>query len=162
MAKQPKTTVSRINPTLASAQASHPIEIATLTGFDEQGHPQVQWLENQYPIAAITQVGINSEDIGKQCSIAFIGGDSARPLIMGLLVSPTPPQEETPQTLQLSGLDIDSDSALVLRSDEAIILETGKSRIELYPNGYINLQGVHINSQAYGPNRIKGGSVKLN
>ena len=34
--------------------------------------------------------------------------------------------------------------------------------IDIGEDGTINIQGMHINNQAYGPNRIKGGSVKIN
>ncbi len=163
------------------SQKQHPVnmpsmrvDIATITGIDAEGYPLVNCPERQHEssLTALTQVNISQEDVGKSCTIAYIGGDLTRPVVMGLLQTPVAPsreiqlpqkQDQFPDDVDIEEvLDIDSQEAVVIRSDQSIVLQTGKSRIELYPNGYINLQGVHINSQAYGPNRIKGGSVKLN
>lgn len=152
----------------SSPDRLYTVEVGLISGLNPEGCPLVTLAESidSSPLVALSQVEITSSDIHKECTLAFVGGDPMRPLILGLLQTPklTTESEET-EIAEMHPddfLDIDSEEAVVIRSDQSIILQTGKSRIELYPDGHINLQGVYINSQAYGPNRIKGGSVKLN
>ncbi len=49
-----------------------------------------------------------------------------------------------------------------LYAQKGISLNCGNSTIAINAKGHINVQGKSINSQAYGPNRIKGASVKIN
>lgn len=97
------------------------------------------------PLLALSQIEIMERDIGKKCTLAFVSGDEKQPVIMGIIYEPGSQSGST-----------------VVESDEGIILKSGKSRIELHANGRIHLQGMHISSQAYGPNQLKGASVKIN
>lgn len=124
------------------------IEIAEITGVNEDGSPQVLWSGSPggQPVAARSQIKVTEQDIHRSCTLAFAGGDRLQPIVMGLLYRP----------------DVDNDAPTIIQSDDVIILQSGASRIELHADGRINLQGMQINSQAYGPHHIKGASIKIN
>lgn len=92
--------------------------------------------------AQSTQV-LLEEDETKECLLMFNQGKIAEPIITGIM------QTEVSEPL-------------VLSCEEGIRLECGDTRIELDSHGTLDLKALHINSQAYGPYRIKGGSVKIN
>lgn len=129
-----------------TSQPALNIELATIYGIDTEGNPLVQWHNHKKQnIKALSQIKISTRDIGKTCTIAFIGGDKEKPIIMGLLYTAESDNEP-----------------LIIESRDSIILKTGDSKIELHANGRVHLQGMHISSQAYGPNQLKGASVKIN
>lgn len=100
-----------------------------------------------YQYQAITTQPLKPSDAGENCLLSFQQGYLDQPIITGIIQS-----EATDPAQQ----------AVVLQSDIGIHLQCGASSISLDDNGTINIQGMHINSQAYGPHRIKGGSVKIN
>jgi len=122
--------------------------IGGITKFDQQGYAIVHFVieKKDYNLKTETTVALNSNAIGQKCVINFNQGNLNDPIITGLI--------QAPQSID--------DAPLVIESETAIVLQCGSSRIELSKEGTINIQGMHINSQAYGPNRIKGGSVKIN
>jgi hypothetical protein len=119
-----------------------------VTGVAANGAPLVLWRETEElePRPALTQVPIGPHEIGRRCTLVFEGGDPDKPLILGLLHE----THSTPQGYR------------ILEGDEALILQCGTARIELRQEGRIVIQGVEIDTQAYGPYRIKGASVKVN
>ncbi|MCF6189958.1 MAG: DUF6484 domain-containing protein [Cocleimonas sp.] len=123
--------------------------IGQVSTFDESGYPIVNFSINnkEYTKKASSTVSIGIEQIGSDCLICFNHGNIKEPIITGII--------QQPET-------IDEDKPMVIHSESGIILKCGSSRIELTEDGTINIQGMHINSQAYGPHRIKGGSVKIN
>jgi len=130
----------------------------TLTGqlvsFDADGYAIVNFtLEGcNYHCTANATIELSTSNIDQACLILFNQGDITQPIITGLIQTPSPFNNEL----------VDEDKPLVIHSETGILLKCGSSRIELSNDGTINIQGMHINSQAYGPNRIKGGSVKIN
>jgi hypothetical protein len=96
-----------------------------------------------YSYEAISTQPLRETHVAKECVIAFNQGDISKPIITGMIQT----QKSEP---------------LVISSEEGIILECGDTRIELDVDGTLDLKALHINSQAYGPYRIKGGSVKIN
>lgn len=105
--------------------------------------------KQQYQYTANTTVRLNETHQKLDCVLSFNQGYLNQPIIMGIIQSEKSIQAQDSQ-------------ALVLSSNQGVSLECGASRIELDENGTINIQGMHINSQAYGPHHIKGGSVKIN
>lgn len=139
-------TLTKKGDITASQPPTFNIELATIKGIDTEGCPLVQLQRNEKQrIKALSQIKVSSKDIGKTCTIAFIGGDKEKPIIMGLLYTAE-----------------SDDEPLIIESRDSIILKTGDSKIELHANGRVHLQGMHISSQAYGPNQLKGASVKIN
>lgn len=127
--------------------------IGLLSSLDDTGYPVVAFsIEGrQFNFNANTTVKLGPEHIGQQCLLVFNQGKLEEPIITGLIQQPTP--------IDSTARD---DRPLVIHSETGIVLKCGSSRIELTEDGTINIQGMHINNQAYGPNRIKGGSVKIN
>ena len=123
--------------------------IGKLSAISEEGYPLVNFTidETMHSVITISTVSITMEDVGRDCLINFNQGDVEQPIITGLTQPP---------------ISMDENQPTVIHSDNGIILQCGSSRIELTEDGTINIQGMHINSQAYGPHRIKGGSVKIN
>jgi len=123
--------------------------IGKISTINEAGYPIVSFFINnkQYSATASTVVAIEIDKIGQECLISFNQGNIDAPVITGVIQQPA---------------TIDEDKPIVIHSESGIILKCGASRIELTEDGTINIQGMHINSQAYGPHRIKGGSVKIN
>lgn len=99
--------------------------------------------ENKYSYLAITTQPLTILDESKECVLAFNKGDISQPIITGIVQ----PKEAEP---------------VVLSSDEGIVLECGDTRIALDAEGILELKARYIDSQAYGPYRIKGASVKIN
>ncbi len=99
--------------------------------------------EHQYGYMAITTHPLKREDENKKCVLTFNKGDISQPIITGI-VQPTHTEPA------------------VISSEEGIVLECGETRIVLDPDGTLELKARYIHSQAYGPYRIKGASVKIN
>ena len=124
------------------------VVIGFIAGIASDGTPVVTWegVENQQNYPALTQVAISAQQIGQRCTLVFEQGMLNKPVILGLLHN----NETTNMGYQ------------IIQAEDALILQCGASRIELHENGRINIQGLHIDNQAYGPYRIKGASVKVN
>ncbi len=122
--------------------------IGSIVGLAADGTPLVTWPDalshNPYP--ALTQSPIDAGMVGRKCTLLFIGDNPVQPVILGLL------HDNQAQT----------NGYRIVQAEEALILQCGAARIELHDNGRIILQGMQIDSQAYGPYRIKGASVKVN
>lgn len=125
------------------------VVVGKLSAINEDGYPVVIFTINDstHTVITVSTVTIKIEDVGRDCLVSFNEGDIDQPIITGLIQPP---------------ITFDEDKPTVIHSDTGIILKCGASRIELTEDGTINIQGMHINSQAYGPHRIKGGSVKIN
>jgi len=93
-------------------------------------------------IAKSTEI-LTERDEAKEILITFNEGKINQPIITGII-----------QTTQ--------SEPLILSCEDGILLECGDTRIELSEDGTLDLNALHINSQAYGPYRIKGASVKIN
>ena len=118
---------------------------ATIIAVTHRGVAVVEFCieGNVYRHEASTIEALQDKHEGRECLITFNKGEIAKPVITGILQT----QEEEP---------------LVLSCEEGIVLECGETRIVLDVEGTLDLKALHINSQAYGPYRIKGGSVKIN
>ncbi len=124
------------------------VELAEIKDVDADGQPWVHWPTclSKSAVQARTQIKVTPQDIGRECTMAFIGGDISRPIVLGLVYKH----------------DTGNPAPVIMQSDDAIVLQSGSSRIELHADGRIDIQALYINSQAYGPHRIKGASVKIN
>ena len=96
-----------------------------------------------YNYRAISIEPLHHSYKSQQCLLLFNQGEISKPIITGIIQS-------------------DDNEPLVLSCEDGVVLECGDTTIELESNGTLNLQALHINSQAYGPYRIKGASVKIN
>jgi hypothetical protein len=88
--------------------------------------------------------------------LVFEGERSDQPIIVGVLRGP----EATPPPHRIEA-QVDGERVLVDGKQE-IVLRCGKASITLRRNGRVVIRGTHVETQAEGVNRIRGGSVKIN
>ena len=119
--------------------------VATITEVESKANAKVSFtIDNiDYSYNAITTIPLQNNHIGREALLSFNRGDIAQPIVTGVI-------------------QVDDGEPLTLSCEEGILLTCGRSRIELDESGTLNLNAEHINSQAYGPHRIKGASVKIN
>lgn len=134
--------------TTAAPASPGGVILGEIAGVEEDGTPLVLWKgpQGERPCPALTQTPITPGEIGRRCTLAFVEGDPQQPLILGLLHDHR----------------ADTTGYRITHAEGALILECGRSRIELRADGHILLRGLAIDTQAYGPCRIKGATVKVN
>lgn len=120
----------------------------------EAGRPIVSW-EGAFGPRAADAVWFEREPdwaacCGVRVALGFVGGDPARPLVLGFVDRPVlAGRAEVPRTLTLA-------------SEEELVLECGKARIALRADGRVTILGGTVVSHATGVNRIRGGAVQIN
>jgi hypothetical protein len=132
------------------------VAIGIITGFDAAGRPLVA-LSGAPPDEgkpARSTVPLRRGQLGVEVVLAFEGGDTERPVIMGLLVEPG----RGPGDLEA---EVDGET-LVLSAKREIVLRCGKASITLTKAGKILLRGAYLLSRSSGVHRIKGASVQIN
>jgi len=117
----------------------------TIIKVHNRASAQVQFAieGEEYIYDAMTTQPLQEYDQNRECMISFNQGRIDQPVITGII------QRQEPEPL-------------VLSSEAGVVLECGDTRIVLDVDGTLDLKALHINSQAYGPYRIKGASVKIN
>jgi hypothetical protein len=145
------------------------VVIGTIVRVAEGGAPEVDFPTNPAgrPVAALATAAITTDDAGRDAALVFIDGDSARPLVLGLIRRPPPPNAdaiaEVPAEATPLALDVRLDGERVaLTAREQIELKCGKASIILTRAGKVLIRGAYLLSRSSGVNRIKGGSVQLN
>ena len=118
---------------------------ATIERVDSRATATVKFTidKKSYTYKASSIQALQEKDEAKECLLTFNKGKIDAPIITGIIQT----KENEP---------------LVISCEEGVVLECGDTRIELDADGTLDLKALHINSQAYGPYRIKGGSVKIN
>lgn len=140
--------------------------VAIVDGADAHGRPRISWHGGPaQPVIAETvwmpqQVDWNRCP-GINVVIGFMGGNPARPMILGLLSAP-PEAVEPEREPEVSDQREVLPRVVRIESSEEIVLECGKSKIMLRADGRITLLGGTLVSEATGTNRIRGGSVQIN
>jgi hypothetical protein len=129
-------------------------------GLSAQGEPLVDFCGNSTgrQLIAIATVAVRPEDVGKEAILLFEDGDPTRPLLVGLVQSPSASQDNSGNIA-----DVTMDGRrLTLTAEQEICLRCGDASITLTRAGKVLSKGAYLLSKATGPNRIKGGSVQLN
>lgn len=131
-----------------------------LAGLSSQGDPLVDFCGNSTgrELVAVATVAVRPEDVGKEAVLLFEDGDPARPILVGLVQSPSESQGQS------SGIvDVTLDGRqITLSADQEICLRCGEASITLTRAGKVLIKGTYLLSKSTGPNRIKGGSIQLN
>jgi len=110
-------------------------------------------------LRARSVLDLHGGQIGQAVLLAFEAGDSARPIIIGVLRSDQAwPLADAPGQVQI---DADGERMLVSARHE-LVLRCGKASVTLRHDGKVEIRGESILSQATGSNRLQGGSVQLN
>jgi len=140
------------------------------------------------PFVARSMVALDAEALARAARerqgavLAFERGDPARPVLLGLLATPSPspiidgaieetrrsasrgragapaaaPQRNGEVEARLDG------KRVVLEAREEIVLRCGDASITLRRDGKLMVKGAYVETRATGVNRIKGGAVKIN
>lgn len=117
--------------------------------------PSLSMLE---PMVARSTVPITQVDVGREVLVAFEGGDTQSPFIVGLLWE----QGQTPETqAALIEAKVDGEQ-VVIEGKKEIVLKCGKASITLTRAGKVLIRGAYLLSRSSGVNRVKGGSVQIN
>ena len=130
------------------------VVIGEITGATPDGRPLVRSEGQRAGRAALVATFTNAPDwsrcTGLRALLAFVGGDPALPVVLGL-VDPLPPTSAPalPRTLRIA-------------AGEELTIECGKAKIHLRADGRIEIRGEHVISRSRGPNKVKGGSVHIN
>jgi hypothetical protein len=132
------------------------VVLANFAGFDTQGRFLVRVDENSESLPALSVIGLGADDDGAQVVVAFEGGDTARPVILGRLRS-----QKTDVPAKALSAKVDGER-LVLQADRQIELRCGDASIVLTAAGKILIRGNYVLSRSRGANRIKGAYVDIN
>ncbi|MBK8239995.1 MAG: hypothetical protein IPK74_31105 [Deltaproteobacteria bacterium] len=136
----------------------HDTVLAQLDGLDDAGRPVVTF-EGRTSACVGSTVAIDRAAVGRTVTVMFLDGDPQRPIVTGLLSTPT--DAETSAPARPARLVLDA-RELVLSADEELTLRCGKSSIVLTADGRIAIRGEHLLSRATSVNRIRGGTILLN
>ena len=124
---------------------------------DYPGNPSNQ------PLEALTTVPLSPDTIGREVALLFAEGNLRKPIIMGLIHTPSyqlvqfsEPDQVTFPKARLDGEEI------IFSAEKEIVLQCGKASITLTRAGKILIRGTYVLSRSSGVNRIKGGSVQIN
>jgi hypothetical protein len=109
-------------------------------------------------IPARSVLDLHSAHIGGQVVLVFEGGDSAKPIVMGLL------REGRNSSLQQPGnVELDCDGErMIVSAKTQLVLQCGKASITLTQEGKVLIEGTYVSSRSTGVHRLKGGSIHLN
>lgn len=123
--------------------------IGLLEGFDREGWPIVTFIYEgkAYRQVARSTVELTLDNTGQNCLIQLCHGSDI-PVVSGFI---QPPLSE-----------VRKEESKTICSDERIILQCGDAFLELDAEGTIRIHGNYVESVAYGTNRLKGSSVKIN
>ncbi len=141
------------------------IAIGLLAGINDSGEPLVVFpgFGLMDPVKALSTVALAKDAIGRTVAVQFEGGDSSRPVILGVIQHPMDVVEDSPGATAKQPLDVELDGErMVFNANREIVLRCGKSSITLTRAGNIIIRGAYLLSRSSGVNRIKGGSVQIN
>jgi hypothetical protein len=91
--------------------------------------------------------------VGSDALLLFETGDPAKPIIVGMLVTPT-------KAITASA-EIDGER-IVLHGQREIVLRCGEASLTLTASGKVLIRGNYILTRSTGSNRIKGAAVEIN
>ena len=138
------------------------VVIGELVGMKDEGRVPLVTYAGQPGSAALTArsvVDLYGPHVGRKVVLMFEGGDSRRPIVMGVLRE----GEGWPLDKQPGQVEVDVDGErMLVTAKEQIILRCGKASITLTRAGKVLIKGSYLLSRSAGVNRIKGGSVQLN
>lgn len=134
---------------------------------------------NGGPVEASSTVHATADDLDRDVALAFLGGDPARPVVLGFIQLPPPLEIEVPLGTDVSGGDTSGDrpagdagsarpevetdgERLVLSAEREIVLRCGRASLTLTRAGKVLIRGAYVLSRSSGVNRIKGGSIQIN
>ena len=125
----------------------------------EDGQPRVDFPGNPEPggIPAQTGVPLSPAFINREVVLAFVDGDSAKPVILSRLLDTEPERmPSAPVDLLIDG------ERLLITAQKEIVLRCGEASITLTAAGKVLIKGTYVLSRSAGYNKIKGAAVDIN
>jgi Domain of unknown function (DUF6484) len=134
------------------------VVIGRVAGIAKNGAPLVDYPGNPAgsPVRAVATAKYEVLAVNAQVALMFVGGDRARPLAIGLVVSPV----EEPADDSLVAAPIEE--VVTLTASREIVLQCGRASIVLTRAGKVLLRGAYVSSRSSGMQRITGASVQIN
>jgi hypothetical protein len=130
--------------------------LGRIVAMRESGEPLVDFPEMlRELVSARSLVSITATHAGREVALTFEDGDSAKPIIAGLL------QALQPSSTSQREVKLDGES-LLLTAKKEVVLQCGKASITLTSAGKVLIQGEYVLSRSSGVNKIRGGSIQLN
>lgn len=136
--------------------------IGSVASVNELGIPRVDYSGNgsPEPREARTTAVLNQEHVGRRVVLAFEGGRTDSPIVLGVVHDPlveliTANDKPAPDAVV-------DDERVVLTAEKEIVLKCGDASITLRKDGKVLIRGAHLLSRSSGPNRVKGASVQIN
>jgi hypothetical protein len=159
MRKETDTDLTSAPEKTQSAQPGSAIR-GVVAGLTPAGEPLLDFYGNSEPnpVVAITTVPICTEDVGRDAVIVFENGDPQRPIIIGLVQTPTPQSNNASATSKQAK----SAEPLILSAESEVTLKCGSASITLTRSGKVLINGSYVLTHSKGVNRIRGGSVQIN
>ena len=148
-------------------EAINGVVIGKLVNLTRYGEPLVHFASNHSgpPLRAKTTVVLGRETLGEEVLLVFEAANVLKPIIIGVLQSPTTLDEKTQripgQHSSLPIVECDGERVMV-SAEKEIVLRCGEASITLTRAGKILIKGTYVLSRSSGVNRIKGGSVQIN
>ncbi len=138
------------------------VVIGELVGMKDEGRTPLVTYSGQPGSAALSArsvIDLYGPHIGSKVVLMFEGGDSIKPIVMGVLRE----GEGWPLAEQPGQVEVDADGQrLIVSAKEQLVLKCGKASITLTKAGKVLIQGSYVLTRSSGVNRVKGGSVQLN
>jgi len=144
------------------------VVIGTLVGLKDSSTPLIDFPSNPVglEVQARCTVTLSAKDVGRMVALMFEGGDSRKPIVIGLIQHPDENQLDFLRRIgnePQNPLDVQVDGErLILKAKQEIVLRCGKASITLTRAGKVLIHGEYLLSRASGVNHIKGGSVQIN
>jgi hypothetical protein len=136
--------------------------IGRLVGWTTAGEPLVDVSSPGAAgqAAARATVALGAHDRGRDVVLVFERGDPLKPIILGVLESPS---RQDPETSRVPPAEASVDGErLVLTARKEVVLRCGEASITLTRAGKILIRGAYVLSRSAGANQIKGASVQIN
>ena len=148
-------------------EAINGVVIGKLVDMTRHGEPLVHFASNHSgsPLRAKTTVIVGRESLGKEVLLLFEAANVLKPIIIGVVQSPTTPDEKAQRIPAQNScpaiVECDGERVMV-SAEKEIVLRCGEASITLTRAGKILIKGTYVLSRSSGINRITGGSVQIN
>lgn len=135
--------------------------VGRIISVSNSGKLQIQCSPAEEPVTALSLGIVNQAFIGRMCTIQFVCGNPAHPVVTGILPDEWATVQSQPVINHSEPNDLDT-KRVVLEAEQELILQCGESKIILSADGLIQIRALYIDNQAQATLRLKGGSVQVN
>lgn len=145
-----------------AAQSYSGMVVGDLIALKDDGRTPLVVFPGQIGSAAVparSVVDLRGRHIGSQVALLFDGGDSVKPIIVGVLRD----GDDWLLDAQAGVAEVEADGEhLLVSAKQRLTLRCGSASITLTKEGKVIIQGTFVSTRSSGVNRIVGGSVQIN